>query len=62
MDLSFSAFLAQTKPGPQEPCPTCQTWGLRRYAEPSEPEVEKVICTNRRCSASPFYRGEQPKP
>jgi hypothetical protein len=55
MDGSFSAFMKQTKPGPQKPCPTCNTWGLRTYTEPTQPEVERVICTNRRCSASPFH-------
>jgi hypothetical protein len=62
MDLSFSAFLAQTKPGPQEPCATCHTWGLRRYTDPSQPEVEKVICTNHECSTSPFHREGHPGP
>lgn len=59
MDLSFSAFLKLTTPSPRQPCPTCHTVGLRCYREPTEPDVEKVICTNRRCSDSPFYRGEQ---
>ena len=57
MDLSFTAFLKQTKPGPQKPCETCHTWGLRRYTEPTAPDDEKVICTNRDCSSSPFHRG-----
>jgi hypothetical protein len=55
MDLSLSTFLKLTKPGPQEPCPTCETWSLRRYSETGEPENEKVICTNARCSDSPFF-------
>lgn len=58
MDLSFSTFMKMTKPGPQEPCPTCHCWGLRRYSEPATPDDEKMICTNRRCTASPFHRGE----
>lgn len=62
MDLSFSAFLKQTTPGPQEPCPTCQTMGLRCYREPAAPDVEKVICTNWGCSSSPFYRGQGGRP
>lgn len=55
MDLSFSEFLKLTKPGPQEPCPTCETWSLRRYAEPADPDNEK-ICTNIECSDSPLFR------
>lgn len=60
MDLSFSAFMNMTKPGPQEPCPTCGLWSLRRYAEPASPDDEKVICTSIRCTSSPLYRERRP--
>jgi hypothetical protein len=58
MDLSFSTFLKLTTPGPQHRCPSCETWSLRRYSETGNPEDEKVICTNRRCSDSPFFRAD----
>jgi hypothetical protein len=55
--LPFREFMAQTKPGPQHRCPTCQTFGLRTYTEPGSQE-EKVVCTNKRCADSPLHRDE----
>ncbi|MGW5429981.1 hypothetical protein ACWET9_22625 [Streptomyces sp. NPDC004059] len=56
MPATFSDWLTATKPGPSEPCPECGCWGLRRGASPDNPDVEKVVCTNLECEASPFYR------
>jgi hypothetical protein len=59
MDLSFSTFLKLTTPGPPHACPNCKTWGLRRYSETGGASDEKVICTNQRCSDSPFFDGDR---
>jgi len=57
MPASFGDWLDSTKPGPQEPCPECGCWSLRRGASPDAPGDEKVVCTMLECEASPFYRG-----
>jgi hypothetical protein len=56
MPQPFAEWLATTKPGPQEPCPECGCWSLRRGASPDTPGDERVVCTMGECEASPFYR------
>lgn len=51
----FGEWMMATKPGPQEPCPECRCWGLRLAAVPDSPGEEKVICTNSKCEACPWY-------
>jgi hypothetical protein len=53
---SFDDWLKTTKPAPQEPCPECGCWSLRRGASPDTPGDERVVCTMSECEASPFYR------
>jgi hypothetical protein len=52
---SFDSWLKATEPGPQEPCPECGCWSLRRCADPDNPGEETVVCTMIDCEASPFY-------
>ncbi|WP_406735372.1 hypothetical protein OG508_28165 [Streptomyces sp. NBC_01108] len=53
MRTPFAEFMSYTEQHP-EPCPTCGTFGQRKYTEPSETEP-KIICVNRYCSVSPFH-------
>jgi hypothetical protein len=56
MPQPFGQWLDSTEPGPQEPCPECGCWSLRRAAPSDNPAGEKmVVCTMVRCKASPFY-------
>ena len=57
MTTPFTEFMAQTGPGPQHRCPTCQTFGLRTHTDPATHE-EKVVCTNGRCPDSPLHSDE----
>lgn len=55
MPQPFNEWLMATKPGPQERCPECRCRGLRLAPVPDRPGEEKVICTNGRCEACPWY-------
>ncbi|WP_030344818.1 hypothetical protein [Streptomyces sp. NRRL S-1022] len=57
MPQPFNEWLSATKPGPKGPCPECGCYGLRRGANPAHPDDEKVVCTNSRCEACPWYHG-----
>jgi hypothetical protein len=49
----FRELLKYTTPGPQSPCPSCHTYGLRRYRPPTG--QEEIICVNIRCPESPLH-------